>query len=203
MQQQPIGDPTTVPTSEQVTADTSSNATDNPTTETEQTAEQTKATEAEPVAAVPFDPVPGEISDAGNIRAICPEGWFSVPVRDFFSDKDDALTPDKVRLIKGTDDDWAQVPYIVITFLGTNHRPMSLDEQKEYYDTTADLEPFMIGTDIWEGFSYAVGDSKVEAIIRKRNDPAFDVLVILQDKEETISLTDADVQTILSTIHYE
>ena len=163
----------------------------------------TTSTNVEPIAAVPFDPVPGELADAGNIRAICPDGWFFVPVRDLFSDEAGALDSNKVRFMKGTDDDWASVPYIVITFLGLNRVKMPYSVQKEYYGSSAtDIEPFMIGTDVWEGLTYNVGDMSVEAVISKVGVADFDVLIVLETGGKTISFADADVQTILSTIDY-
>ena len=172
-------------------------------TETESN-DETAAEDSEnaPAQAVPFDPVAGELVDAGNIRAICPEGWISVPVRNYLSDDLDAVDPDALSFYKGAEDSLVSTPYIVATFYGIHNELTDYETQKMFFDAVDDIEPFMIGTDIWEGISYNLGDSITEAIISKRGYGAFDVMIRLEGGGETISFTDADVQTILTSIEY-
>ena len=157
--------------------------------------------EIEPEAAVPFEPVAGEMIDAGNIRAICPEGWFNYPVVDYFSE-DSALDPDKLTFLRGTDDSLTNLPHIAIGFYGADNELMPYEDQKAHYETAVDIAPFMIGEDVWEGIRYNLGDDVTEALISKVGVGAFAVLVRLEGAGEVISLTDADVQTILSSIAF-
>ena len=150
-------------------------------------------------SAVPFNAVPGEKINAGNISAICPEGWFNIPKFDIFASEG---TPDVNKLVfnKGTDDNYSNLPFISITFYGKDNVPMSYESQMEYYDTAVALEPFMIKDQIWEGFTYKVGENVEEAVISIVGNGEFNVLVRLKGEGETITLSDADVQTILSSI---
>ena len=153
----------------------------------------------EVIPAVPFEPVAGEVVDAGKISAICPDGWFFVPTKDFFSDVPDAMDPSKLRLLKGTDDDWANVPSINIAFYSENNINLSYAEEKLHYDTAVDINPFTIGTDVWEGISFLDG---AQALISIQGVGAFNVSLVLEGSSDSISFTDADVLTILSSISY-
>ena len=158
--------------------------------------------EVEAAPAVPFEPIAGEVVSAGNISAVCPEGWFFVPIRDIFSEVADATDPNKLRLIKGTDDDWASVPNVVISFYGAGTSLSSYAEQKTYYDTVVDVNPFTIGDEVWEGISYNLGETSTEVLISKVNDGSYQVTVGTVTNGGSVSLTDADIQTILSSISY-
>ena len=152
--------------------------------------------------AVPFEAVPGETIDAGNIHAVCPDGWFNSPVSDMFSGEAGALDADKLMFLKGTDDSWSYAPCVSISFYGKDREVMPYEEQMDFYDNAVILEPFMIGETVWEGLSYNVSDDVVEAVISIQNVGAFNVLVRLEGEGQVISFADADVQTILSSIAY-
>ena len=150
---------------------------------------------------VPFEPVAGGVINAGNIRAICPEGWFSSPVTDYFA-KNQTLDPDALLFLKGTDDSWASTPFVSIRFYGKDHVLMSYEEQKGKYDSATDIEPFFIGADIWEGITYHIDAKAIEAVVSVRGRGAYEVIIRLEGAGEAITFADADVQTILSSIEY-
>ena len=154
-----------------------------------------------PTPAVAFEPVAGELIDAGNVRAICPEGWFNSPVSAFSNDPDET-DPDALLFLKGTDDRWTNGPIVKINFYGVDHEIMSLEDQMSYFETAVALTPFTIGENVWLGYSYDVGDSIVEAVLNQQGSGAVDILVRLEGDGQTITLADPDIQTIISTIAY-
>ena len=152
--------------------------------------------------AVPFDPVSGETIDAGNISALCPEGWFNSPVVDMFAAEAGALDTSKLLFLKGTDDSWSNSPCASISYYGESGLALSFAEQLDFYDGAALIDPFMIGDTVWEGLSYDLGDDVTEVIIGIQGVSAFNVLLRIKGEGQTISFADADVQTILSSITY-
>ena len=179
------------------------------TTGSETTASSANQTELQssktsvPAPAVPFEPVSGKLVDAGNIRAICPEGWYSLPVTDYFSDEKDALDKNKLFFQKFSDDEWSNLPNVVISFYGEATIDMPYEEQLDYYSEDAEcLAPFMIGDAVWEGLIYPVGENVIEAVISPQENGEFDVGVRLEGDGEVITFVDADLQTILTSIAY-
>ena len=152
--------------------------------------------------AVPFDAVPGETIDAGDVRAVCPEGWFNSPVVDFFAEEPGTLATDKLTFLKGTDDSWSNTPFVSISFYGADRDAMPYEEQLDFYGEAVIMEPFMIGEAVWEGLRYNVGDDAVEAVVSIQGVGAFNVLVRLEGDGETVTFEDADIQTILTSIAY-
>ena len=151
---------------------------------------------------VEFDPVAGETINAGNVSATCPEGWYNMPVRDYFSDVEDALDPGSLKFQKDTDDEWSYGPAIIVSFFGTDHEMMSYDTLKGFYDEAVDVEAFTVGDDVWHGIQYNIGDDILEATISVKGNGAVEVLLVLEGEGRSISLTDPDVLTVLSSIKY-
>ena len=170
---------------------------------TDTTATQSVKTSVSATPAVPFEPVSGKTVDAGNVRAVCPEGWYNLPARDVFSEEEGALDPDKLIFQKFSDEEYTNLPNVVISFYGVGETFMSYEEQLEYYSENAKLlPPFMIGETVWEGLTYPLGDDVTEVLISKQGNGDMSVGIRLEGEGESIAITDADVQTILTSIEY-
>ena len=170
------------------------------TTQSTTTKQTTTTVPASP--AVPFDPVAGQIIDAGNIRAVCPEGWYNLPVRDFFSDKQDALDLSALHFQKFSDDTLTNLPFVSIQYYGEDADFMPFEEQMKYYDAAEYITPFTVGDTVWEGLIYSLGDNVVEATISHQGSGVISVLVRLEGSGKAIAFTDDDLQTILTSIDY-
>jgi len=151
---------------------------------------------------VEFDPVAGKTVDAGNVSATCPEGWYNMPVQDYFSDVEGALDPNGLKLQKDTDDEWTYGPAVIVNFYGEDNEIMSYDLQKDFFDSAVDVEPFTVGDKVWHGIQYNMGEDILEANISVKGSGAVEVLLILEGEGRSISLTDPDVLTILSSIRH-
>ena len=226
---EPVTTPEAVAETTTVTATTAAETTPAPTmsaavtTESETTAATTEAetaatleTTTEPAATevptttgvpvnlgtVTFTPSAGELVDTGSIRAICPNGWNYIPHRDYFSEDENAINKNNLYLMKEGTDSMDPYPFVTIMFFGKNNNFfMPLEEEKNFYNNVTDVS-FTLGEDVWEGFSFIVAPGTEEAVLRKKSTNAFTVGVRLKDTNGTVSLDDADVLTILSSIDY-
>ena len=155
----------------------------------------------DPIPAVYFEPVTGELIDTGVIQAICPDGWYNIEVYDYFSEPA-GIDTSMLRFQKFSDDRWSNLPFVSISFFGTSSYNMSYEDQLGYYDNAKLLQPFMIEDTVWEGLTYPLGDSVVEVLISPQNVDEFSVLIQLEGYGEVITLEDDDVLTILTSIRY-
>ena len=156
---------------------------------------------------VSYTPSTGEAVDTGSIRAVCPEGWTFIPRKDYFSSEENALDPNNLFLMKGGSDTLEPNPFVSITFYGANNVFfMTLEEEKKFYgdgpDSLTDIS-FRLGEDVWVGFSFTVGTTGEEVVLRNQSTQAYTVGIRVKDINGSISLTEDDVMTILSSIQYE
>lgn len=145
--------------------------------------------------------IKGETYDAGSVSALVPEGWKAFPVVDAFSDEENATVPDKLNVCKGgeTDLDLFSHPYIQITYFDPGTDMMNLSSS--WYDDPVELDPITTGDKTWNGFSAASLGSKLTVLwTGEIGGDQFQVTLWTETDNGTISLEDADVQAILSSI---
>ena len=135
--------------------------------------------------------------DAGNVKVSVPEGWKAFPVKDIFAEPV-AYDPDKVTVIKGgeSDADVFTKPYVDVIYYSDVEMMFSLEEMKEIYTDTEDLESFTTGNITWGGFI----NKATNAIILISDDQKFQVNIFAETYNGNISLEDADVKLILESI---
>lgn len=146
--------------------------------------------------------VPGERVDAGNISALCPEGWKSYPVADIFSDDDDAVDPDALEFRKGaeSEDDKYLTPGLKITYYGEDYSLMDIDSENYFGGKFEVWGPVGLGGRTWEGLVGLENDEKFAIVQAKGGDDKFDAMIQLEDGGQIISLEDDDVLAILASI---
>ena len=204
---------TTMPTTIPTTMPTTTAETTQVTTTTAETTTATVTTTTSVQTTAPvepeifeFTPLTGETVDTGSIRAIRPDGWNYVPLRDYFSEDENAISPNNLFLMKGSDDNLDSYPFISITFYGEDNKFfMTLEEEKKYYGETPDDVKdiaFILGDDTWVGFSFKIGSDGEELVLRNQSTSVYTVAVRTKDTLGSVSLTDDDVLTILSTIEH-
>ena len=137
--------------------------------------------------------------NAGNISAICPEGWKSFPVMSY--DDDNEIDPNELKFYKGvTDDDLKDTqPSIAISF--KNKGPVGADKS---FLEGEDIEPLEIGGRIWEGFEFEwAGDSLAKLISSEVGDTIYLTVWLVVRKDQPITLHDTDLQEIIASILVE
>ncbi|MBE6642725.1 MAG: hypothetical protein E7615_03630 [Ruminococcaceae bacterium] len=135
--------------------------------------------------------------DAGNVSVSVPSGWKAFPVTDIWAEPA-ANDPNKIMVIKGgeSDADVFTKPYVNILYYKDVEMMLSLDEMKEFYEETEDIESFTAGDINWNGFI----NKATNAIILISDDQKFQVDIFAETYNGNISLEDADVKIILESI---
>lgn len=145
--------------------------------------------------------ITGEYFDAGEVKAIVPNGWKAFPVSDVFAEEEDAMMPDAIQIAKGAKDglDLFSCPYLHITYYGPDTTLWEPDSS--WYDNPVDLEPMTIGNFTWKGFTGESLGTKIAVIWAEgSNNQQYQVSAYVDAANGTISLDDPDVQAIIASI---
>jgi hypothetical protein len=150
----------------------------------------------EPVDTGSVDIDEGRI-DAGNISAVCPEGWKNIPVE---GDDKDTADPNELKFYKGVKDDglYSFLPSVAISY--DNNGPLGAD--KEWLEGE-DLDPIEIGGRTWEGFTFEWSGDKCAKLITEDGGVKIAVTIWLDLGLESISLDDPDVREIITSIKHK
>ena len=145
--------------------------------------------------------VTGEIYDAGNVKALVPEGWKAFPVMDMWSDDPNATDPDQFNIVLGgeTDFDLLTKASIQIVY----YKPGSMmTPSPDFYEGAQILEPMVTGDLTWEGFSAKDFMDNPMTILWTTNAAGhqFQLNLFTKNGDSEYSLTDAAVQAILESI---
>ncbi|MBQ2697405.1 MAG: hypothetical protein IJF59_01915, partial [Clostridia bacterium] len=143
--------------------------------------------------------VPGEMFDAGRVKALVPEGWKGFPQKDPFSDQEGATDPDVINICKGatSDLDLLSKPFVRIDYYGPDTQMGG--GLKDWYSNTEDLAPLQCGGYTWEGFT-TTDYGLMAVLVTEDGDHQYQASVYLETDDGKISLADADVQAILASV---
>ena len=144
--------------------------------------------------------VTGEPFETSLMSALTPSGWMAFPKADYFGDyPDEPGDPHGIRLHKGAKEEFDQftTPGIQIDYFedGTE-----MYDTKLWYEDIEEMDPITTGDYTWEAFSTESEDTDI--IVLSTTEPKqiqVTIFPTLGDKAK-ISLKDADVQAILSSI---
>lgn len=144
--------------------------------------------------------VPGDQFDAGNVSALCPEGWMAFPISDLFDEYPGNTDPNGIRIHKGASNDMEQLstPGIQINYYGPGSA-MSLPN-REFYENPQTIEPMEIGQYSWRGFSGFNGGIPMTVLWAESGEHQFQVIITTAMEGKTIALEDAEVQAIIQSI---
>lgn len=145
--------------------------------------------------------VTGEMIHAGELSALCTNGWMNFPVPDLFADDEDAIVPNKLLFRKGakSQDDYGK-PGISITHYGENETFYELN--KDDYADSEELDAINLGGRTWQGFTGLDSGSKYVWLWTGTSDSAEEFLINFMCEYDgvEISLDDADLQAIIASI---
>lgn len=141
--------------------------------------------------------VKGTVFDAGNVKALVPEGWKAFEVPDAFSDE---MDPDIMHIIKGgsKDTDMLSHAYIRLEYFGPDRWMLTPD--KEWYEDCTDLQPFEAGGYTWNGFSGMTMDTPITVLWTEADNIGYQLNLMTDADKSSFKLEDADVQAILMTL---
>lgn len=141
--------------------------------------------------------VKGTVFDAGNVKALVPEGWKAFEVPDAFGD---GMDPDIMHIIKGgsKDTDMLTNAYIRLVYYGPDQWMMTPD--KDWYEDCVDLQPFEAGGYTWNGFSGKSMDVPLTVLWTEEGNIGYQLNLLTDADKSSFKLEDADVQAILMTL---
>lgn len=145
--------------------------------------------------------VAGETYDTGAFTVVIPDGWKAFAVKDSFGSDPNADRVDALQIIKGgkTEFDLLTKPYIQFNYYGENSSLM--EPSKDWYDEAQDIEPMTLGGYTWKGFTAKSLDLPIAILWTEEvNDQQFQASIYLEAGTEKITLQDADVQAILTSV---
>ena len=141
----------------------------------------------------------GETMSTENFSVLVPDGWMGFEVADFTSDEEDAMDPDSLQICKDgeTEFDIFTKPYVQIFHYGADD--IMLTPDSSWYDDVEDLEPMTIGDRTWNGFTGSSLDVPI-AVLWTEGEHSYQINVVLESSEGSITLDDADFQAIVASI---
>ena len=141
--------------------------------------------------------VKGSVFDAGNVKALVPEGWKAFEVPDAFGD---GMDPDIMHIIKGgsKDTDMLSHAYIRLEYFGPDRWMMEPD--KDWYEDCTDMQPFTVNGYSWNGFSGKTMGTPITVLWTEDGDIGYQLNLMTDADKSSFKLEDADVQAILMTL---
>ncbi len=143
--------------------------------------------------------IKGKTINAGNISLLCPDGWVSFTIPDYISSEENAVNPNGLDLRKGSEGEGYEwmMPMVEVQYYehGWNDKP-----ENNYGGKSEEWGPVELGGRTWKGF---IGIDDEKAIIWTKANSEYSQIVVRMELEAEgveISLNDADVQAIISSI---
>lgn len=144
--------------------------------------------------------VTGTYYDTGTFKAFVPEGWKEFPQHDVFSDDPNEMNPDVLSICKGGSDDWDlfSKPNIRINYAGKSTKLFAPDES--WYEDVEQIAEFKTGDHVWTGFKGTSYGTKYIILFEDKGEIQYQASLMYETDAGKISLDDADVLKILSSI---
>ncbi|MBE6708893.1 MAG: hypothetical protein E7578_06600 [Ruminococcaceae bacterium] len=137
-----------------------------------------------------------EIYDNGVIRLSVPEGW-----RTFIGSNSDGIeTPKKVLVYKNVNE-----PLEIFLRAGITVCYFAKGEfyfsPKMFYDNVKDIDSFVLGNFEWTGYTCTSLGYPYTMLEARDDGRVFQVMVLMENGDEKISMEDADVREIIESIN--
>lgn len=127
-----------------------------------------------------------------------PDGWSAAAVSDTLKKYDGKTNPEQLYIIKDgkNADDIMKYPYIWVNYYKDASRYASA---KSMYENTEDVN-IETGGKKWEGYTYTSSGYPGCCLTCKEGDSLWVCLFVLKNGDNSISINDEDVETILSSL---
>lgn len=158
--------------------------------------------EQEEISSVQETEVTGEMIDAGQITALCPDGWSSIGYPDLEAADPEAVLTSGLRFVKGgsSQKDILENPYIDIRYYRSKDDVPDIDEN-EWYSDVAPIEDIELGENTWQGYTAVSMGKSFIYLETKDDDRKFTVYLYTQDGTENAeSFNSSAVQAILRSV---
>ena len=146
--------------------------------------------------------VTGEMTDAGQITALCPDGWSSIGYPDLDAVDSNTFLGSGLRFVKGgsSKKDILTNPYIDIRYYNSEDDVPDIDEN-QWYNDVAPTGEMVFGSNTWEGYTATSMGKSFVYLETKGDGPKFTAYLYTQDgTENAVSTNSLDVQAILGSV---
>lgn len=135
------------------------------------------------------------IFDSGKFRVVVPDGWMAF----LGTDSSGRSTPKKVHIYKGIRLETEMFTHagITVCFFGKEDYYLS---PKHFYDNISDIETFRLGDFTWDGYTCTSLDSPYTMLDAKNDRCIFQVMILMKNGEQEISIDDTDVRSIIESL---
>ena len=142
----------------------------------------------------------GTVEDAGQINALCPDGWISVGVPDLETTESGVMRTNALRFVKGSADDLENSAFIDLCYYSSTNEISELEPEK-WYDNVTGTGNIVTGDYTWNGYTALSLGAPFVYLETETPNAAFTASIYTQDgKLFSASINDADVQAILSSV---
>ena len=144
----------------------------------------------------------GMIIDAGEVSALCPDGWNSVGVPDLTAENPETMETDALRFVKGgsTQDDVLTNAFVEMHFY-KSEKDVPETEPQKLYDNVTDTGEINTGKHSWSGYSGSSLGKPFVFLQTSGDSGVFTAVLYTQEgSANAAAINDADVQAILNSI---
>ena len=136
-----------------------------------------------------------DLFDSEYFRIIVPVGWMAF----FGIDSECRTTQKKVHICKDAKLETDIFTHVSITICFFDRQDYYLSP-KFIYDNVADMEAFTLGAYTWNGYTSTSLGYPYTMLEAKQDGCVFQVMILMKNGEQEISLDDADVKIILESL---
>ena len=140
----------------------------------------------------------GEVFDTGELKAVCPVGWYKTDAYDLYKSTSKPVK-NALVFVKGGESVAEDHPYIRMVLHGAEEE-FDVPDPAEY-DGSSDIAPFATGNDRWTGFTARVGNEPFVWLTTSSEKGTFEVwLWTHPDGVVSADLSDNDIHMILESL---
>jgi len=135
------------------------------------------------------------IFNSGRFSVTVPDGWLAF----CGTDSGGKATQKKIHIYKGItfQTDIFTHAGITVCFFGKEDYYLS---PKSFYDNIVDMEPISIGSYTWNGYTCTSLGYPYTMLDTKQDGYIFQVMILMKNRENEISLDDEDVKLIIGSL---
>ena len=133
--------------------------------------------------------------DSGCFCILVPEGWMAF----CGIDSEGKTSPKKVHVFKDARLETDIFTHAGLTFCFFGKEDYYLSP-RFFYDDIVDMEPFTLGDYTWNGYTCTSLGYPYTMLEARRDGCVFQVMILMKNGDHSLSLSDEDVQSILTSL---
>ena len=137
--------------------------------------------------------------DTGIIKVLVPDGWKAFDVKDMWAEEENALDPKQLQIYKGAE---TETDMFGKCGMNINYYPpgTTFVSAKSFYDDVKDIDSFEKAGYSWSGYTCSSAGYEYTILEGNKGEEDLQVSIITKAGDNTMSIDDEDVQSILDSI---